>query len=91
MDVSKYLRYTCGRSPDWSRLTDHNQLIGFVEKLKREEVGPEGQLTKLDALNTTLIFLKVVVLADKEHPLYCKATQIQAVIEGWKSTLQKQA
>lgn len=38
VDVSKYLRYACGPSPDWSRLTDHDQLIGFVEKLKREEV-----------------------------------------------------
>ena len=38
VDVAKYLRYACGPdcpSPDWSRLVDRDQMMGYMEKLKR--------------------------------------------------------
>ena len=47
----------CGAAalaPSWDRLTDRDQLIGFMEKLKRAGVGPEGQLDKLEAITSTL-------------------------------------
>ena len=40
------------------RLTDWDQLIGFVGKIKRAGVGPEGQLGKLDALINALKYYK---------------------------------
>ena len=48
MDVSKFLRYACGPSgANWERLLDRDQLAGYVEKLKRASVGPEGQLLQI--------------------------------------------
>ena len=92
IDVSKYLRYACGQkcpNPDWSRLTDRDQLMGYVEKLKRAKVGPEGQLSKLDTFSAALRYLKVHVLADERHALYSKVTQMENVLTGWKTTLRK--
>ena len=91
-DVSKFLWYACGRdspNPNWARLTDRDQLIGFTDKLKRAKVGPEGQLSKLDALSAALKFLKVHVLADASHSLYSKASLTEQVLAGWKTTLRK--
>ena len=91
IDISKYLRYACGQecpNPNWSRLTDRDQLIGYTEKLKRAKVGPEGQLSKLDALAAALKFLKVHVLADERHPLYPKVTHTENVLAGWKTSLR---
>ena len=84
VDVSKYLRYACGAdclSPNWSRINDRDQLTGYVEKLKRCKVGPEGQLSKLDVC--------VYVLADDKHPLHSQVTQTEAALVGWKATLRK--
>ena len=36
VDVSKFLRYASGASalgPDWERLLDRDQLVGYVDKL----------------------------------------------------------
>jgi hypothetical protein len=76
IDVSKYLRYACGSlasKPDWSRLVDRDQLVGYTEKLKRAKVGPEGRLAKLDYFQAAIRFLKYHVV-DENHPLHCKLT-----------------
>lgn len=93
VDVSKYLMYACGSScphPGWERLTDRDQLTGFMEKLKRSSVGPEGQLAKLDAVVCTLRFLKVVVLrGESSSPLFQQACHMSEVLSGWKVTLRR--
>ena len=33
--------------PEWDCLTDRDQVLGYVEKLKRCSVGVEGRLVKL--------------------------------------------
>ena len=51
VDVSKFLRYACDSSatdPQWDKLADHDQILGFLDKLKRNGVGPDSQLGKLD-------------------------------------------
>lgn len=44
--------------------------MGYIEKVKRAKVSPEGQLSKLDALCAGLRFLKVYmyVIANESHP-----------------------
>ena len=91
MDVSKFLRYACGPSgANWERLLDRDQLAGYVEKLKRASVGPEGQLSKLDALCAALRFVKVVVIRDAYDPMYAQATGTIELISVWKTTLRRQ-
>ena len=91
MDVSKFLRYACGPSgANWERLLDRDQLAGYVEKLKRASVGPEGQLSKLDALCAALRFVKVVVIRDAYNPMYAQATGTIELISVWKTTLRRQ-
>ena len=94
VDVSKFLRYACGSSlpsPDWARLTDRDQLVGYLEKLKRVKVGPEGQLAKLDRMCMALKFLKVVIVGDKlDSPLHQSATHMEEVLAGWKGTICKE-
>lgn len=93
MDVSKFLRYACGPSavsPGWERLTDRDQLVGYMEKLKRSSIGPECQLAKLDGLCCALRFLRVEVLnPNTNQELTEKATHMQGVLHGWKTTLRK--
>ena len=92
VDISKYLRYACGPSitPHWARLTDRDQLLGYMEKLKRSGVGPEGRLGKLDVLSMGLKFFKVAVASDLHSPLYTKACHMQEVLLQWKATLRKE-
>ena len=56
----RYASSASARSPDWSRLTDRDQLIGFVEKLTRAGVGPKGQLGKLDALSNAVRYYQLI-------------------------------
>ena len=92
IDISKYLRYASGPlcpAPDWQHMTDRDQLVGYLEKLKRANVGPEGRLAKLDAFCTALKFLKVVLIPDERDPLYSLATQTEGAMAGWKTSLRK--
>ena len=92
VDVSKYLCYACGPdclTPDWRRLTDRDQLLGYTEKLKRAKVGPEGLLAKLDALLAALKYVKVHIIEDTNDPVYGKVLRMEDVIGGWKATLRK--
>ena len=93
VDVSKYLKYACGSdspSSDWGKLTERDQLIGFMEKLKRCNVGPEGRLAKLDTLQAAMRFIKFHVVVQESHPLYPKLTLADNMVVGWKKTLRKE-
>ena len=94
VDISKFLYYASGPSclsPCWERLTDGDQLLGYMEKLKRSSVGPEGQLSKLDAFTAALRFFKVEILSGKDvSGLHSQATHMLEVISGWKGTLRKE-
>lgn len=93
IDVSKFLRYACGSTcahPDWRRLTDRDQLVGYVQKLTRAKVGPEGQLAKLDAFICALRFVKAVVIADCSHPMHVDCTSTEEIIARWKKALRRQ-
>lgn len=93
VDVSKFLRYACGSScahPDWRRLTDRDQLVGYVEKLTRAKVGPEGQLSKFDAIICALRFIKAVIIADCSDPMHADCTRTEESIARWKTTLRRQ-
>ena len=94
VDISKFLRYACVSSlpsPDWARLTDRDQLVGYFEKLRRVKVGPEGQLAKLDGVCMALKYLKVVIVGDKlDSPLHQSATHMEEILAGWKGTIRKE-
>ena len=94
VDISKFLYYASGPSclsPCWERLTDQDQLLGYIGKLKRSSVGPEGQLSKLDAFTAALRFFKVEILSGKDvSGLHSQATRMLEVISGWKGTLLKE-
>ena len=75
----------------WDRLSDRDQLVGYLEKLKRSSIGPEGQLAKVDGICCALRFLRVEVLKGAPHPESMeKAGHMLEVLQGWKSTLRKQ-
>jgi hypothetical protein len=64
--------------------------VGFVDKLKRASVGPEGQLAKLDGICCAIKFIKAAVFRDASNPAYAQATHMMEIISGWKSTLRRQ-
>jgi hypothetical protein len=89
-DVSKYLKYACGgEEVDWMTLTERDRLLGYVDKLKRVKVGPDGQLGKLDALSCALRFIKVSLPHDASPALFSKIAAAEAALGGWKTTLRK--
>ena len=65
MDIAKFLWGPTAPNPGWDHLTDRNQLVGFVEKLKRSSIGPDSQLAKVDGVCCSLRFLRV----ERRHPL----------------------
>ena len=73
-----------------TRLTDRDQLVGFLDKLKRSSVGPEGQLAKLDGFSSALKFFQVILLKDRPE-MFEKARHTLLLIQGWKTTLQEEA
>ena len=73
VDVSNFLHYASGSAgPDWERLLDRDQLVGFVEKLKRASIGPEGQL---DALCCAIKFIKAAIICDATDHSYVQYKQ----------------
>ena len=70
-------------------LTDRDQLIRFIEKLKRAGVGPERQLGKLDAVSNALKYYKTQLLKDATSTEQVKAYLILTAVQGWKATLRK--
>lgn len=65
--------------------------MSYLEKLKRSSVGPEGQLSKLNAFSAALRFVKVEILSGKYvSGLHSQATHMLEVISGWKGTLRKE-
>lgn len=75
----------CGAAalaPSWDRLTDRDQLIGFMEKLKRAGVGPEKQLGKLDAVTNALKYYKTQLLKNATSPEQAKADLILTAVQG---------
>ena len=93
VDVSKYLKYACGSdapSSNWSKLAERDQLIGYLEKLKRCNVGPEGRLAKLDTLQAAMRFIKFHVVVEESHPMYHKLTLADNMVAAWKKTLRKE-
>lgn len=91
VDISKFLYYASepsSTSPCWDYLTDQEKALGYLEKLKRSSVGPEGQLSKLDTLSAVLRFFMVEILSGKDVcGLHSQATNILKAISGWKGTL----
>ena len=82
----------CGAAalaPSWDRLTDRDQLTGFMVKLKRAGMGPEGQLGKLEAITSALKHYKTYLLKDATPPEQVKTDLILTAVQGWKSTLRK--
>lgn len=94
VDVSKFLRYACGSSatdPQWDKLADHDQSLGFLDKLKRNGVGPDSQLGKLDALTLAAKFVQVVLLQkDPDPTLQNKLSSVLTDMLCWKATLRKE-
>lgn len=93
IDVSKFLRFACGEQvvPDWRRLLDRDQIMAFVDKLERHGCGPDGKVTKLDALDAALRFFRLELLKDDtNNALHMKSLQMTETIKGWKATLRKQ-
>ena len=61
--VSKFLRFACSTAIlqycntslfDW--LFDMHQLLGYIQKLERSMIGPEGQINNLDTNDVALSF-----------------------------------
>ena len=92
-DVSKFLRFACGDGPipNWIRLLDRDQILAYIDKVKRAGCGPDGQIVKLDAIEAGLRFLRLSLLKDDPtNEYHIKASRISDSLQGWKATLRKQ-
>ena len=59
-DVSKFLKFASGEValPNWKRLLDHDIIIAYLDKCKRFKIQADGRISKLDALDAALTFLR---------------------------------
>ena len=90
LSTYKFLKFACRASIllNFDCLFDRDQLLGYVQKLERSKVGPEGQISKLDAIDAALSFMSLQML-DDDDPRQGKVSRIQATIKLWKATLHK--
>ena len=93
-DVSKLLKFAGGQSsdkPDWGRLSDRDIVLAYLSRVEQAGCGVEGRLSKLDAFEAALTFLRLVVLKDKEtDEWYRKTKKMSDILVACKATLRKQ-
>ena len=62
-----------------------------MDKVERSKCGPDGRVTKLDALDAALHFFRLELLKDDpNNALHTKALRMSETIKSWKATLRKQ-
>ena len=64
--VSKFLKFASPESlvPQWSQLLNRDRMLGFIDKLQRAKLGPEGQISVLNHLDSALSFFQLHILRD---------------------------
>ncbi len=68
-DVSKFLKFATGSAPvpDWEKLLDRDMLLAYLSKLERFGCGPDGRVTKLDAFDAALRFIRLDLCKDNTN------------------------
>ena len=94
IDVAKFLKMWSGDEddPNWYTLLVKEYVTTFLEKLGVSGCGPEGQLTKLDNLQTALRFVRMHILDDdaqENSESFYRAMKMEDTIRGYKKTLRK--
>ena len=92
-DVSKFLKFACGAAPlpDWERLLDRDIIIAYMDKLKRFKIEADGRISKLDALDAGLTFMRRNLCKDDpNNTIFQRAMRMSDTIKGWKCTLRKE-
>ena len=87
-DVSKFLKFTCGQAPlpNWERLLDRDIIIAYINKCKRFKIEADGWISKLDALDAGLTFLRRTLCKDDpDNAIFKRAMQMSDTIKGWKT------
>ena len=65
--------------------------MAYMDKVERSKCGPDGRVTKLDALDAALRFFRLELLKDNpNNALHTKSLRISETIKSWKATLRKQ-
>ena len=66
-------------------------IIAYIDKLKRFKVEADGQISKLDALDVGLMFMRRNLCKDDpDNSIFKRAMRISDTIKGWKCTLRKE-
>ncbi len=87
-DISKMLYFHNDEELQWNSITDRQKLLLYMNKLQDLNVGPEGQLTKLERVCAAYHFLKRTKKDDRELSTQIKETEGE--IYDWKKTLRRQ-
>ena len=86
IDISKILYFHNDKELVWENITNKQKLLQFMDKLDEMEVGPEGQLTKLERVCELYRYLK---RTKRESPeLIAEIRESEEDIEQWKKTLR---
>ena len=92
-DISKYLKFACPTKEraDWSELLNRTLLLKYLKKVESSGCGPEGQLTKLDAISIALSFVKLHICEeDSNEALFTQCIRMDETIHAWKRTIRVQ-
>ena len=87
-DISKALYYYNSKELDWAGITDRSNLLRFMDKLEALEMGPEGQLSKLEGVSSALHFLITTKTLSTEMKSTIHETEVY--MQQWKRTLRSQ-
>ena len=82
-DVSKILYFHDSSELKWEGITDSVNLVQFMDEMDKREVGPEGQLTKLERISILLHYLKM-----NNPTMKNKIIETENEISQWKKTLR---
>ena len=87
-DISKALYYYNDQELDWAGITDRLNLLQYMNRLEALNIGPEGQLSKLEGVSAALQFLKLTKNFSTEMKSTIQDTELY--IQQWKRTLRSQ-
>ena len=85
-DISKILFFHNEHEVQWENITNTKKLLKYMDKMESCNVGPEGQLTKLERVCLAFEFLKMN--RPKDTDLRNQLLESEMFIERWKKTLR---
>lgn len=88
-DVSKMMYFFSSKDINWDGFLEPRNIANYPSVVKKNGVGCEGQLTKLERVGDALKYMRVC-LPPSDIPRHTQLSKVESLLNGWKVGLRKE-